>query len=444
MLPFPLSIEDLPLELPEVEKYLPTAEGNPPLGNAKQWGWDLAHRKVVSSDRIDHQNVFPLELNTMPGWAGSSWYFNRYMDAKNDTSFAGEEALNYWQDVDLYLGGSEHATGHLLYSRFWQHFLFDLGLVPVSEYAKKLINQGMILGESTIAYRKTGTNTFVSKGLVNDQTVESIRVDVNLVNSSYELDIEALRQWQPQFADATFELEDGKYFVGTEVEKMSKSKFNVVNPDAICDQYGADTLRMYEMFLGPLEQAKPWNTAGISGVHSFLKKMWRLFHEGDQWQITEDDPSPEALKSLHAAIKKVTADIEQYAFNTCVSTFMICVNELSAIKCNNRAILEPLVVLLAPFAPHLAEELWEKLGHTNSVTQVAYPIHEEVYLTETVKSYPISFNGKMRFTHDFLLDMDRAAIEKEILSAPQTQKYLEGKIPKKIIVVPGKIINIVV
>ena len=444
MLPYPLSIEDLPLELPEVEKYLPTAEGNPPLGNAKQWGWDLAHRKVVSSDRIDHQNVFPLELNTMPGWAGSSWYFNRYMDAKNDTSFAGEEALNYWQDVDLYLGGSEHATGHLLYSRFWQHFLFDLGLVPVSEYAKKLINQGMILGESTIAYRKTGTNTFVSKGLVNDQTVESIRVDVNLVNSSYELDIEALRQWQPQFADATFELEDGKYFVGTEVEKMSKSKFNVVNPDAICDQYGADTLRMYEMFLGPLEQAKPWNTAGISGVHSFLKKMWRLFHEGDQWQITEDDPSPEALKSLHAAIKKVTADIEQYAFNTCVSTFMICVNELSAIKCNNRAILEPLVVLLAPFAPHLAEELWEKLGHTNSVTQVAYPIHEEVYLTETVKSYPISFNGKMRFTHDFLLDMDRAAIEKEILSAPQTQKYLEGKIPKKIIVVPGKIINIVV
>ena len=444
MLPCPLSIEDLPLELPEVEKYLPTAEGNPPLGNAKQWGWDLAHRKVVSSDRIDHQNVFPLELNTMPGWAGSSWYFNRYMDAKNDTSFAGEEALNYWQEVDLYLGGSEHATGHLLYSRFWQHFLFDLGLVPVSEYAKKLINQGMILGESTIAYRKTGTNTFVSKGLVNDQTVESIRVDVNLVNSSYELDIEALRQWQPQFADATFELEDGKYFVGTEVEKMSKSKYNVVNPDAICDQYGADTLRMYEMFLGPLEQAKPWNTAGISGVHSFLKKMWRLFHEGDQWRITEDDPSPEALKSLHTAIKKVTADIEQYAFNTCVSTFMICVNELSAIKCNNRAILEPLVVLLAPFAPHLAEELWEKLGHTNSVTQVAYPIHEEVYLTETVKSYPISFNGKMRFTHDFPLDMDRAAIEKEILSAPQTQKYLEGKIPKKIIVVPGKIINIVV
>ena len=443
-LPCPLSVEDLPLTLPAVEKYLPTPEGNPPLGNAAQWGWDVANKRVVSTAAIDHQTVFPLELNTMPGWAGSSWYFNRYMDANNTSAFVDEKALAYWQDVDLYLGGSEHATGHLLYSRFWQHFLFDCGLVPVSEYAKKLINQGMILGESAIAYRKAGTDIYISKGLVGDQAVEAIRVDVNLVNNSYELDVEGLRQWQPQFAQASFELEEGRFVVGTEIEKMSKSKYNVVNPDAICDQYGADTLRMYEMFLGPLEQAKPWNTAGISGVHAFLKKVWRLFYDADQWCVTEAEPTPEMFKSLHTAIKKISSDIEQYSFNTCVSSFMICVNELGTLGCHHSAILKPLVILLAPFAPHLAEELWEQLGHANSVTLAAYPLYEEAYLTETVKAYPVSFNGKMRFTHDFPVDMDKATIEKEILALAQTQKYLEGSSPKKVIVVPGKIINIVI
>ena len=443
-IPCPLHLEDLPLELPEVEKYLPTPEGNPPLGNAEEWGWNEETRKVVAVDAIDHQTVFPLELNTMPGWAGSSWYFYRYMDAQNDTAFAGSEAISYWQEVDLYLGGSEHATGHLLYSRFWQKFLFDIGQLPVEEYAKKLINQGMILGESAIAYRKPGSNTFVSKGLVGDQKLEPIRVDVNLVNASYELDIEGLKNWQPQFEKASFELEDGKFIVATEVEKMSKSKYNVVNPDDICDRYGADTLRMYEMFLGPLEQAKPWNTAGISGVHSFLKKVWRLFFEDETLRLSDVEPSAAEYKSLHQAIKKVNADITQFSFNTCISTLMICVNELSAEKTSSRKILEPLTILLAPFAPHLAEELWEQFGHTDSISSAAYPIHEEQYLKETVKEYPVSFNGKMRFTQAYALDMDRSEIEKQILENEQTQKYLEGKSPKKVIVVPGKIINIVV
>ena len=442
-LPCPLELRDLPLTLPNVEKYLPTPEGNPPLGNATQWGWDTRSRKVVANNMIDHKVIFPLELNTMPGWAGSSWYFNRYMDAQNDSSFAATEALHYWKEVDLYLGGSEHATGHLLYSRFWQQFLYDLGLVPVSEYAKKLINQGMILGESAIAYRKTGTETYVSKGLVGDQSVEPIRVDVNLVNGSYELDTEMLRQWQPQFAQAIFEKENGKFIVGTEVEKMSKSKYNVVNPDAICDHYGADTLRMYEMFLGPLEQAKPWNTAGISGVHSFLKKMWRLFYQDDQWLVTDTTPSPQQWKTLHTAIKKVTTNIEQYAFNTCISTFMICVNELTSTRCSSRSILQPLTILLAPFAPHMAEELWQRLGHTESVSSVPYPVCDESYLAETSKEYPVSFNGKMRFTQTFPLDMDKGLIEKQIIEHPQTQKYLDGKEPKKVIVIPSKIINIV-
>lgn len=442
--PYPLQLEDLPLELPAVEKYLPTPEGNPPLGNAIEWGWDENARKVVSVDAIDHLSVFPLELNTMPGWAGSSWYFYRYMDAQNDTAFAGSEAISYWQEVDLYLGGSEHATGHLLYSRFWQKFLFDIGMVPVEEYAKKLINQGMILGESAIAYRKPGSNTFVSKGLVGDQKLEPIRVDVKLVNASYELDLEGLKNWQPQFEKAIFELEDGKFNVATEVEKMSKSKYNVVNPDDICDQYGADTLRMYEMFLGPLEQAKPWNTAGISGVHSFLKKVWRLFYDEDSLRLSDAQPTAAEYKSLHQAIKKVNADIAQFSFNTCISTLMICVNELSAAKTASREILEPLAILLAPFAPHLAEELWKQLGHTGSISFASFPTHEEHYLKETVKEYPVSFNGKMRFTQAYALDMDTSEIEKQILENEQTQKYLEGKSPKKVIVVPGKIINIVV
>jgi leucyl-tRNA synthetase len=442
-LPCPLTLEDLPLELPAVEKYLPTPEGNPPLGNATEWGWDEMARKVVAVSEIDHQTVFPLELNTMPGWAGSSWYFYRYMDTQNSQAFADKKAVDYWQDVDLYLGGSEHATGHLLYSRFWQKFLYDLGELPVDEYAKKLINQGMILGESVIAYRKPGTNSYVSKGLVGDAKMEAIRVDVNLVNTSYELDLDGLRAWQPQFADADFELEAGKFIVGTEVEKMSKSKYNVVNPDAICDRFGADTLRMYEMFLGPLEQAKPWNTAGISGVHSFLKKLWRLFFEDEKLCLSEEEPSAAAYKSLHQTIKKINTDIAQFSFNTCISTFMICVNELSAEGTASRKIVEPLVVLLAPFAPHIAEELWEKLGHKESITTAGYPIHDEKYLKETEKEYPVSFNGKMRFTYSLPLGMDKAAIEKQILAEPQTQKYLEGKTPKKVIVVPGKIINIV-
>jgi leucyl-tRNA synthetase len=330
-----------------------------------------------------------------------------------------------------------------LYSRFWQKFLYDLGELPVDEYAKKLINQGMILGESVIAYRKPGTNSYVSKGLVGDAKMEAIRVDVNLVNTSYELDLDGLRAWQPQFADADFELEAGKFIVSTEVEKMSKSKYNVVNPDAICDRFGADTLRMYEMFLGPLEQAKPWNTAGISGVHSFLKKLWRLFFEDEKLRLSEEEPSAAAYKSLHQTIKKINTDIAQFSFNTCVSTFMICVNELSAEGTASRKIVEPLVVLLAPFAPHVAEELWEKLGHKESITTAGYPIHDEKYLKETEKEYPVSFNGKMRFTYSLPLDMDKVAIEKQILAEPKTQKYLEGKTPKKVIVVPGKIINIV-
>ena len=442
-LPVPLSKEHLPLVLPKVENYLPTPDGAPPLGNATHWAWDTVREKVVANELIDHQNVFPLEMNTMPGWAGSSWYFYRYMDAQNETAFVSKEAANYWQDVDLYLGGSEHATGHLLYSRFWQKFLFDLGLLPVDEYAKKLINQGMILGSSAFMYRKKGTNDYLSKGLVEGQEVEPIRVDISLVNLSDELDCEAVKQWQPQFAQATFVLEDGVYKVGREVEKMSKSKYNVVNPDQICEDYGADTLRMYEMFLGPIEQAKPWNTAGISGVHSFLKKTWRLYHNDETFYVSDKPPSAESLKSLHHTIKKVTEDIEHFSFNTCISAFMICVNELTAQKCNERAILEPLAILLSPFAPHLAEELWSLLDNNTSIALASYPVFEEKYLVESTKNYPVSFNGKMRFTRELSLDLSPKEIEEIILADEQTQKQLQGRTPKKVIVVPGKIINIV-
>ena len=442
-LPVCLKPENLPLVLPEVEQYLPTPEGAPPLGNATIWAWDTVSERVVSNSAINEATVFPLELNTMPGWAGSSWYFNRYMDADNTEAFVSKEAVDYWQEVDLYLGGSEHATGHLLYSRFWQKFLFDLNLLPVEEYAKKLINQGMILGSSAFVYRKKGTQEYISKSHIEEFEVDAIRVDVTLVNSSNELDMEGLKNWQSQFKEATFILEDGVYVVGREVEKMSKSKYNVVNPDLICEQYGADTLRMYEMFLGPLEQAKPWNTAGISGVYSFLKKLWRLYHPNETFSIRDEKASKESLKSLHQTIKKVTEDIENFSFNTCISSFMICVNELTAQKCNEREVLEPLAILLAPFAAHTAEELWELLGHNSSISKVAFPIHKPSYLEESSKNYPVSFNGKMRFTIELPLVLQTKEIEEIIMNDDRTQQQLQGRTPKKVIVVPGKIINIV-
>ncbi|TNF70346.1 MAG: leucine--tRNA ligase [Bacteroidetes bacterium] len=436
----------LPLTLPEVEKYLPTETGEPPLGNATHWAWDTGNEKVVSNDRIDRKTVFPLELNTMPGWAGSSQYFNRYMDPENQQGLVSEEAIAYWQDVDLYIGGNEHATGHLLYSRFWQKFMFDRGWVPNEEYAKKLINQGMILGTSAIVYRKSGTQQYLSRGLVGDTPVEEIRVDVNLVNVSDELDLDKLREWQPQFRGAEFILEDGKYLVGREVEKMSKRWFNVVNPDQVCEEYGADSLRLYEMFLGPLEQSKPWNTAGLSGVFGFLKKLWKLYHQGADrtFEVLESDPSRDNLKTLHKTIKKVSEDIESFSFNTSVSTFMICVNELTVQNCRERKILEPLAILISPYAPHLAEELWSRLGHTTSISRAAYPEWEQKFLVESTKEYPISFNGKMRFTMELSLDLDKDEIEAEVLAHEKTRHQLGGKEPRKVIVVPGKIVNIVV
>ncbi|PIE48975.1 MAG: leucine--tRNA ligase [Flavobacteriales bacterium] len=439
----------LPLELPEVEKYLPTEDGKPPLGNAEIWAWDIEQNKVVKNAQIDHQTVFPLELNTMPGWAGSSQYFNRYMDPHNDKEIFSQEAINYWQDVDLYIGGSEHATGHLLYSRFWQKFMFDRGLVPKDEYAKKLINQGMILGTSAIIYRISGTNKYVSKGLKNKYTVDEIRVDVNLVNSSNELDIEGFRNWRPEYRNAEFIKEqDGTFKVIREVEKMSKSKYNVVNPDAICEQYGADSLRMYEMFLGPLDQAKPWNTAGISGVFSFLKKLWKLYHTGENGNFYVQNTPPlkesqKAFKILHKTIKKVEEDIENFSFNTSISTFMIAVNELNALKCTSREILEPLIILISPFAPHIAEEIWSKLGHKESISKAEFPKFEEKYLVESTKTYPISFNGKMRFTMDLSLDLNKEQIEEAVMAHEKTQAQLKGRTPKKVIIVPGKIVNIV-
>jgi len=443
-MPYPLTIEDLPLKLPEVEKYLPTPEGAPPLGNASVWAWDAQSKKVVSNSSINNETVFPLELNTMPGWAGSSWYFYRYMDAQNSNTLVSKEAIEYWKDVDLYLGGSEHATGHLLYSRFWQKFLFDLDIFPFEEYAKKLINQGMILGTSAIIYRKPSTQIYVSKDLISDnKNYEAIRVDVSLVNASNELDIEGLRNWQPQFVEAKFELSEGIYKVGREVEKMSKSKYNVVSPDAICEQYGADTLRMYEMFLGPIEQAKPWNTSGISGVHNFLNKYWRLFYKDDQWIVNDHQPDKKALKVLHETIKKVSADIETFSFNTCVSSFMICVNQLTTLECHSKEVLSQLTVLLSPFAPHIAEEIWEKLGNKESIANNSFPIVDESYLLEEIKNYPVSFNGKMRFTLTLTLTLDKESIQEAVLNDSRTLEYLQGKSPKKWIIIPNKIINIV-
>ena len=445
-LPKMIDAEYLPITLPEVEKYLPTEDGKPPLGNATTWAWCTETNQIVSNDLINDSTIFPLELNTMPGWAGSSWYFNRYMDATNSEAFCGKEALNYWRDVDLYIGGSEHATGHLLYSRFWQKFLFDRGYVPVQEYAKKLINQGMILGTSAFVYRKEGENAFISKGLIGDFKVQPLHVDVSLVNASNELDLEGFKKHvlNKDIVQPEFILENGKYIVGREVEKMSKSKYNVVNPDDICQNYGADTLRLYEMFLGPLEQAKPWNTAGISGVHGFLKRLWKLFHTANEaFFISDDKATADELKILHKTIKKVDEDIANFSFNTSVSSFMIAVNELTALQCNKRAILQPLVILLSPYAPHIAEELWEKLGNEASISTAEYPVFEPKYLIESTKTYPISFNGKMRFTKELSLDLDKAAIEKAVLEDERTQQQLNGRSPKKVIIVPGKIVNIV-
>ena len=454
-LPQMIGEEYLPIHLPEVEKYLPTEEGNPPLGNATTWAWDTANHKVVSNELIDNQTIFPLELNTMPGWAGSSWYWLEYMMEKDARgTFPTKPVVDYWQNVDLYVGGSEHATGHLLYSRFWNKFLKDRGFAPTEEPFKKLINQGMILGMSAFAYRLEGTNTFVSKNQIKGQSVQPIHVDVSLLkDTSDELDIEKFKAWRKEFANAEFifeghdsPFEGGKgdvFLTGREVEKMSKSKYNVVNPDDICEQYGADTLRLYEMFLGPLEQAKPWNTAGISGVYNFLRKLWRLYFNDNGWQVTDEAPTPEMLKALHKTIKKVNEDIENFSFNTSVSQFMICVNELSSLKCHHRDVLAPLSVLVAPFAPHIAEELWKRLGNTESVTYAPYPVHEDKYLQEDSKEYPVSFNGKVRFKRAFATTMTPAEIEQAILADPQTAEQLQGDTPKKVIVVPNRIINIV-
>ncbi len=442
-MPQMIAPEHLPIKLPEVEKYLPTETGEPPLGNATTWAWCTEKNEVVPNSEINHTCTFPLELNTMPGWAGSSQYFNRYMDPQNEAEIFSQEAINYWQDVDLYIGGSEHATGHLLYSRFWQKFMFDRGFVPKDEFAKKLINQGMITGTSAFVYRNEDTGELTSKGLIKGLKVTPLHVDVSLVNSSDELDIETFKKTRPEFKDAEFILEDGKYIVGREVEKMSKSKYNVVNPDDIVKEYGADSLRLYEMFLGPLEQSKPWNTAGITGVHGFLKKLWRLYFNDNGSKVTDTVPSAENLKTLHKTIKKVEEDIANFSFNTSVSTFMICVNELTAQKCTSKDILEPLAILVSPYAPHIAEELWEKLGHSESIATVAFPTFEPKYLVESSKEYPISFNGKMRFKMELPADLPKEAIEAAVMAHEKTKEQLQGRTPKKVIVVPGKIVNIV-
>ncbi|MDO6515779.1 leucine--tRNA ligase [Zobellia uliginosa] len=521
-MPQMIAPEHLPIKLPEVDKYLPTETGEPPLGNATIWAWDTGKNEVVANDKIDNKTVFPLELNTMPGWAGSSQYFNRYMDPHNENEIFSKEAIEYWQDVDLYIGGSEHATGHLLYSRFWQKFMFDLGLVPKDEFAKKLINQGMITGTSAFAHLETiafahspqknvtkyelikargrfvsyelipnssgwiddkvrekdflenrieeclgenisrtfGENNFLAdaiRGKSREEVEQFLRgsirfafmpipVDVNFVDGSDVLDLEKFKNWRKEhrYMEYEYKVESG-FKVSREVEKMSKSKYNVVNPDAICEEYGADSLRLYEMFLGPLEQSKPWNTAGITGVHSFLKKLWRLYHSGPEgaFEVSEAEPSKDSYKTLHKTIKKVQGDIENFSFNTSVSTFMIAVNELSSQKCNSRAVLEPLAILVSPYAPHIAEELWSKLGHEGSIATVAFPKFEEKYLVESSKEYPVSFNGKMRFKLELPLDLSKDEIEAAVMAHEKTQQQLQGRTPKKVIVVPGKIVNIV-
>ncbi|WP_261510036.1 leucine--tRNA ligase [Chryseobacterium paludis] len=444
-MPYTLPVSALPLELPEVEKYLPTEDGDPPLGNAKFFAWDEANQKVVATDLIDDGTVFPLELSTMPGWAGSSWYFLRYMDPHNEEGFAKKELTDYWGQVDLYIGGSEHATGHLLYSRFWNMFLKDRGYINQDEPFQKLINQGMILGMSAFVYRIEGTNQYVSKALSNEYKTQKIHVDVSLLKgTSDELDTEAFKQWRPDYAEAEFILEDGKYIVDREVEKMSKSKYNVVNPDDICNEYGADGLRLYEMFLGPLEQSKPWNTQGLSGVYGFLKKFWNLYFNGDVFEVSDEEPTKAEYKILHTLIKKVVFDIENFSFNTSVSSFMIAVNELQKIKCNKRNILEPLAVIISPYAPHICEELWSLLGNNTSIEFEKFPELNESYLVEDEIQYPVSVNGKMRFKISLSAQLSAKEVEDLVISDPKMQQILEGKTPKKIIVVPHRIVNIVI
>ncbi len=522
-LPHMIDAKYLPIVLPEVANYLPTEDGQPPLGNATNWAWNSVQCSVVSNQLIDNVTIFPLELNTMPGWAGSSWYWMRYMDAHNDNEFASQDALKYWESVDLYIGGSEHATGHLLYSRFWNKFLKDKGFAPTEEPFKKLINQGMILGESAFIHRigfRLSKNGFVeftleenvlyeelqnkaafvknfilssdlidyirksystpsneeeilhmenrskllnmvvrpiideiSKSSIKEKVVINLgfgnhfyktHVPVDYVNVKNELDFEKLKSEDFRYNEAEFVSKDGVFYVSREVEKMSKSKYNVVNPEDICNDYGADTLRLYEMFLGPLEQAKPWNTAGITGVSGFLKKLWRLyFDENTGLNVTNEEPTFDMYKSLHKTIKKVTEDIENFSFNTSVSQFMICVNELATLKCHHRKILEPLAIVISPYAPHIAEELWNQLGHEGSISTVAFPICEEKYLVESEKEYPVSFNGKMRFTIKLSLDLTVSQIQEIVMNDERTIKQLDGKTPNKVIIVPGKVINLV-
>lgn len=443
-MPYTLPVSVLPLELPEVEKYLPTEDGDPPLGNAKNFAWDKVNQKVVSTELIDNQNVFPLELSTMPGWAGSSWYFLRYMNPNNEAEFCDKNTSDYWGQVDLYIGGSEHATGHLLYSRFWTMFLKDRGFISHEEPFQKMINQGMILGISAFVYRVDGTNKYVSKALAKDYETQKIHIDISLLKgTSDELDLDKFKAWRPEFKDAEFILEDGKYITEREVEKMSKSKYNVVNPDDICEEYGADCLRLYEMFLGPLEQSKPWNTQGLSGVYGFLKKFYNLYFDGDTFSVSEGEPTKEELKILHTLIKKVIYDIENFSFNTSVSQFMIAVNELQKLKCNKKAILEPLAVLISPYAPHVCEELWSLLGNAGCIDFAPFPALNEAYLVEDEIEYPVSFNGKMRFKLSLSAELSKEEIEEIVMKDEKVIQQLDGAKPKKIIVVPKKIINIV-
>lgn len=441
-LPYMLPVDKLPLELPEVDKFLPTETGEPPLGRATNWAWDTVNEKVVSVTEINNTTIFQLELNTMPGFAGSSAYYLRYMDPHNDKALVSKESNEYWRSVDLYIGGTEHATGHLIYSRFWNKFLYDINVSCEDEPFKKLINQGMIQGRSNFVYRINGTNRFVSLNLKDQYDTTAIHVDVNIVDNDV-LDIDKFKAWRTEFGDTEFILENGKYICGWSIEKMGKRYHNVVNPDDVADKYGADTLRLYEMFLGPLELSKPWDMNGIDGVHRFLRRLWALFYKGDEFIVVDEAPTKDELKALHKLIKKISSDIENFSFNTSVSASMICVNELTSLKCNKKPILSDLVILLAPFAPHIAEELWHLLGNTTTVCDAVWPQYNEEYLVESVINYTISFNGKARFTIEFAADATNDEIEKTVMAHSSSAKWMEGKTPKKVIIVPKKIVNIV-
>ena len=443
-IPKNIDLDNLPLKLPEVDNFLPTKNGDSPLGNSKKWAWNENIKKVDLNENINNVDTFPLELNTMPGWAGSSWYFYRYMDPTNDKGFVSKDSQDYWSDIDVYFGGSEHATGHLLYSRFYQKFLYDFKFLNKIEYAKKLINQGMILGNSAFIYRNPLTSEYFSSDLTSEIKLDKIRIDIKYVKGENEVDLEMLQNEDKDFNKSIFKTKNQKFLCVREQEKMSKSKFNVVNPDEICNQYGADTLRMYEMFLGPIEQSKPWDTRGISGVHSFLKKFWNLFFNEDGIKLSDKEPSKKSLKTLHKTIKKVSEDIERLSLNTCISSFMICINELSSTNCNNKDILEKLLILISPFAPHFAEELWSQIGNNKSIVNEKYPEYIEEYLVESEKTYPVSFNGKTKFTINLSLDLNKNEIQEAVLSSEKTKSFLNNSNPKKIIIVPGKIINIVI